>query len=392
MNKKLSSSLFVLIVASVVSVGLGAQPLIPAAPELAAKAWLLIDARTGSILAEHMADEQLPPASLTKMMTSYIVSEEIEAGRISEDDEALVSENAWRKGGTSSGGSTMFLPPNESAKIIDLMRGVIIQSGNDASIALAEHVAGSEEVFSDVMNQQAQRLGMRNTYFANSTGLPDPSHLTTARDLATLAKAIINDHPEHYEIYSEKSFEYNGISQNNRNRLLWQDASIDGLKTGYTDEAQYCLVASGERNGMRLISVVLGARSEGARSTESQKLLSWGFRYYITHQLYSAGEQLETQKLWKANQDTVSLGIAEDIYLTIPRGAEDLLDATMSVGSVLQAPLALGEEVGSAQITYQGEPIFDVPVVVTSEVEKAGFVNRIWDSIMLFFLGLFGRI
>jgi len=374
------------------SFGLQAQPLIPAAPELAASAWLLIDAKTGSVLAEHNADEQLPPASLTKMMTSYIVSEEIIAGRISEEDEAIVSENAWRKGGASSGGSTMFLPPNEPAKIMDLMRGVIIQSGNDASIALAEHVAGSEEVFADVMNQQAQRLGMRDTYYANATGLPDAGHVTTARDLATLAKATINDHPEHYEIYAEKFFEYNGIRQTNRNQLLWQDASIDGLKTGHTEEAGYCLVASGERNGMRLISVVLGARNEKARSTESQKLLSWGFRYYITHQLYSAGEVLETQRLWKANQDTVELGIAEDVFLTIPRGAEDLLDASMSVGSILEAPLSLGEQVGEIEVTYQGEPILNEPLVVTSEVERASLFSRLWDSILLFFMGLFGRV
>ena len=222
--------------------------------------------------------------------------------------------------------------------------------------------------------------------------MPDLAHRTTARDLATLAKAIINDHPEHYKIYSEKSFEYNGISQNNRNKLLWQDASVDGLKTGYTQEAQYCLVASGERNGMRLISVVLGARSENARITESQKLLSWGFRYYLTHQLYSAGELLETQRLWKANQDTVDLGIAEDMYLTIPRGAENLLDAKMSISTVLEAPLALGEEVGTIQITYQGQPILDAPIVVTSEVEKSGFFSGLWDSIILFVMGMFGKI
>ena len=392
MNKKLFSQLSLLVFASVLSFGLTAQPLIPAAPDLAAQAWLLIDAETGSVLAERSPDEQLPPASLTKMMTAYIVSEEIEAGTISEEDEALVSENAWRKGGTNSGGSTMFLPPNERARIIDLMRGVIIQSGNDASIVLAEHIAGSEEVFADVMNQQAQRLGMRDSYFVNATGLPDLAHRTTARDLATLAKAIINDHPEHYKIYSEKSFEYNGISQNNRNKLLWQDASVDGLKTGYTQEAQYCLVASGERNGMRLISVVLGARSENARITESQKLLSWGFRYYLTHQLYSAGELLETQRLWKANQDTVDLGIAEDMYLTIPRGAENLLDAKMSISTVLEAPLALGEEVGTIQITYQGQPILDAPIVVTSEVEQSGFFSGLWDSIILFVMGMFGKI
>ena len=368
-----------------------AQPLIPAAPELAATAWLLIDAKTGSVLAEHNADEQLPPASLTKMMTAYIVSEEILAGRLSEDDQTTVSENAWKKGGAGSGGSTMFLPPNEPAKIIDLIRGVIIQSGNDASIALAEHIAGSEEVFADVMNQQAQLLGMDNTHFVNATGLPDTGHITTARDLATLAKAKINHHPEHYKIHAEKFFEYNGIRQRNRNQLLWQDASIDGLKTGHTSEAGYCLVASGERNGMRLISVVMGARNEKSRSAESQKLLSWGFRYYVTHKLYSAGDVLQTERLWKANQDTVDLGIAEDMYLTIPRGAEELLDASLSMEAVLEAPLALGDAVGSVEVTYQGQPILDVPLVVTSEVEPAGLFSRLWDAILLFFISLFGK-
>lgn len=368
-----------------------AQPLIPAAPELAATAWLLIDAKTGAVLAEHNADEQLPPASLTKMMTAYIVSEEILAGRLSEEDQTVVSENAWRKGGAGSGGSTMFLPPNESAKVIDLMRGVIIQSGNDASIALAEHIAGSEEVFADVMNQQAQLLGMNDSYFKNATGLPDEGHFTTARDLATLAKAKINHHPDHYKIHAEKFFEYNGIRQRNRNQLLWQDASIDGLKTGHTSEAGYCLVASGERSGMRLISVVMGARNEKARSAESQKLLSWGFRYYVTHKLYSAGQVLQTERLWKANQNTVDLGIAEDMYMTIPRGAEQLLDASLSFGSVLEAPLSLGEKVGSVEVTYQGDPILDVPLVVTSEVERAGFFSRLWDAILLFFAGLFGK-
>ena len=374
-----------------IGVQLHAQPLIPAAPELAASAWLLIDAKTGSVLAEKNADEQLPPASLTKMMTAYIVSHEIQAGRLTEEETTIVSENAWRKGGASSGGSTQFLPPNEPAKIIDLLRGVIVQSGNDASIALAEHIAGGEDTFADVMNQQAQVLGMHSTHFANATGLPDASHRTTARDLGKLATAIVNDHPEHYGIYSEKYFEYNDIRQPNRNQLLWQDSSIDGLKTGHTNEAGYCLVASGERNGMRLISVVMGTRSERARSTESQKLLSWGFRYYVTHKLYDAGHILDTQKIWKAKQDNVDLGVAENIYLTIPRGAEDLLNATMSVPDRLEAPLVRGEQIGSLEITYQDQSILDTPIVIASEIERAGFFSRLWDSIVLLVMGLFGR-
>ncbi|MFX4227744.1 MAG: D-alanyl-D-alanine carboxypeptidase family protein [Porticoccaceae bacterium] len=369
-----------------------AQPLIPAAPELAATAWLLMDSKTGRVLVEHNADEVLPPASLTKMMTGYIVSEEIEAGRLKESDMVRVSVNAWEKGGAKSGGSTMFLPPNEDASVIDLLRGVIIQSGNDAAIALAEHVAGDEQAFADIMNQQATILGMTNTHFVNSTGWPDETHLTTARDMATLATAVIEDHPEHYELYAEKEFEYNGITQPNRNQLLWRDSSIDGLKTGHTEAAGYCLVASGQRNGMRLVSVVMGARSEQARATESQKLLSWGFRYYMTHRLYSADDILSTERVWKGKADSVELGVDEEVYLTIPRGAEDLLEATISVESTLQAPLEVGDQVGNLSISYEGEEILTKPLVAKTQVEQAGFFARVWDSLKLFLMKLFGRV
>ena len=369
-----------------------AQPLIPAPPGLTAQAWLLMDSKTGEILTEHNADEILPSASLTKMMTAYIASEEVATGRIDEQDPVRVSVNAWEKGGAKSGGSTMFLPPNEDATVIDLLRGIIIQSGNDAAIALAEHIAGDESAFADIMNQQATILGMTNTNFVNSTGLPDPSHITTARDLALLAAAAIENHPEHYAIYSEKEFEYNGITQPNRNQLLWRDASIDGLKTGHTEEAGYCLVASGMRNGMRLVSVVLGARSIQARATESQKLLSWGFRYYKTHRLYDAEDVLATERVWKGQQNSVELGIAEEIFLTIPRGAEDLLEASLSIESVLQAPLDAGQQVGSLSIHYEGEQIVDVPLVVKNQVAPAGFFSRLWDGIKLFVIKLLGRL
>lgn len=369
-----------------------AQPLIPAAPELAATAWLLMDTKTGRVLVEHNADEVLPPASLTKMMTGYIVSEEIEAGRLKESDMVRVSVNAWEKGGTKSGGSTMFLPPNEDASVIDLLRGVIIQSGNDAAIALAEHVAGDEQAFADIMNQQATILGMTNTHFVNSTGWPDEAHLTTARDMARLATAVIEDHPEHYELYAEKEFEYNGITQPNRNQLLWRDSSIDGLKTGHTEAAGYCLVASGQRNGMRLVSVVMGARSEQARATESQKLLSWGFRYYMTHRLYSVDDVLATERVWKGKADSVELGVDEEVYLTIPRGAEDLLEATISVESTLQAPLEVGDQVGNLSISYEGEEILTKPLVAKTQVEQAGFFARVWDGLKLFLMNIFGRV
>jgi len=369
-----------------------AQPLIPAAPELAAKAWLLMDSKTGEVLAEHNADEILPPASLTKMMTAYIASEEVAGGRLKEDELVRVSVNAWEKGGTKSGGSTMFLPPNKDATVIDLLRGVIIQSGNDAAIALAEHIAGDEDTFADVMNQQATLLGMENTNFSNATGLPDASHMTTARDLALLATAVIEHHPDHYKIYAEKEFEYNGISQPNRNQLLWRDSSIDGLKTGHTEEAGYCLVASGTRNGMRLVSVVMGTRSTQARATESQKLLSWGFRYYMTHRLYGSEDVLSTEQVWKGQKDSVELGVSDEIYLTIPRGAEDLLEANLSIESVLQAPLEPGQQVGSLSISYEGEQIIDTPLVVKEQVEAAGFFSRLWDGLKLFIMKLFGRL
>ena len=376
----------------VLSVQTTAQPLIPAAPEIAAKAWVLMDTKTGAVLAEHNADELLPPASLTKMMTAYIAFGEIANGRLNEQDMVRVSINAWEKGGAKSGGSTMFLPPNEDVKIIDLLRGIIIQSGNDAAITLAEHIAGNESAFADIMNQQARLLGMTNTHFVNARGWPDPAHMSTARDLAILATAVIENHPQHYPIYAEKEFQYNGISQPNRNQLLWRDASIDGLKTGYTQASGYGLVASAVRNGMRLVSVVLGARSAQARATESQKLLSWGLRYYMTHRLYSADDILATEPLWKGQQDAVDLGIAEEIFLTIPRGAEDLLEANISVESVLQAPLIQGERVGSLAISYRGEQIMDRPLIVKQTVEAAGFFSRFWDGLKLFIMQLFGRI
>lgn len=369
-----------------------AQPIIPSSPELAAKSWILIDAQTGEVLAENAADEILEPASLTKMMTVYIVSEEIESGRLSEDEEVNISVNAWQKGGTTSGGSTMFLSPDTRVKVIDLLRGVIIQSGNDASIALAEHIAGSEESFAEVMNTQAQRLGMTHTHFENSTGWPAEGHVTTARDMAILARAVVRDHPDHYSLYAEKEFEYAGINQPNRNELLWRDASVDGIKTGHTESAGYCLVASAERDGMRLISVVLGTDSMQARAVESQKLLTWGFRYYSTQQFYSAGDQMTEQQIWKGQSDILPIGVAEDVFLTIPRGDSQALEAEIAVEPILEAPIALGQEVGRMKITYRGETLRELPLVAQQEVEASGFFGRLWDGLVLFVMKLFGRI
>lgn len=368
-----------------------AQPIIPAAPDLAAKSWILIDANTGEVLTEHDSELQLPPASLTKMMTAYLAFEEVDSGRLSLDEEVLVSENAWRKGGATSGGSTMFLPPNEPARVEDILRGIIVQSGNDASIAIAEHIAGSEEAFADLMTQNAQRMGLANTNYWNATGLPAEGHLTTAKDLSALAQAIISEHPEHYQIYSEKEFEYNGIKQPNRNQLLWRDASVDGMKTGHTEEAGYCLVASAERNGMRLISVVMGTTSESVRATESQKLLTWGFRYFSTHNLYTTADSLAEAQVWEGKTKLLSLGVADSVQLTIPRGDEGALSAEVSVPGDLRAPISSGDEVGSIKVIYRGEVLHEAPLVAQQDIEQASFFGRLWDRIKLFFMNIFGR-
>lgn len=359
--------------------------IIPAPPQLAASAYILLDGDTGTVLVEHNADEQLPPASLTKMMTSYIVSSEIDNGKISEDDMVNISVKAWKMGG-----SKMFIREGTQVSVKDLLRGVIVQSGNDASVALAEYVAGSEGAFTDVMNQQAALLGMNNTTFKNATGWPAEGHLTTARDLALLARALIYDFPDHYELYSEKYFSYNGINQPNRNRLLFRDSSVDGLKTGHTEEAGFCLVSSAQKNNMRLISVVMGTRSDEARAAESQKLLAYGFRYYETHKLYSAGEELTQSRIWEGGQKQIKLTLAEDLYLTIPRGSAAELKADMHIDDVIRAPVEAGQELGNLTVHLDDQQLVDTPLVAAETVAQAGFFKRLWDMIQLFFIGLLG--
>lgn len=358
--------------------------IIPAPPQLAASGYILMDANTGKVLVEKNADEQLPPASLTKLMTSYIVSSEVEGGNIDENEEVNISVKAWKMGG-----SKMFVREGTKVRLHDLLLGMIVQSGNDATVALAEYVSGSEGAFVDVMNQQAALLGMTGTHYKNSTGWPAEGHLTTARDQAILARALINDFPRHYALYSEKYFKYNGINQPNRNRLLFRDDSVDGLKTGHTEEAGYCLVASAQKNGMRLISVVMGTRSDEARAAESQKLLSYGFRYFQTHKLYSGGESLQQSRVWGGVSKEVSLGLAEDLFLTIPRGADDDLDAKIFIDDVIKAPISQGQELGNLTVVLNDETLVDQPLVALQAVEQAGFFARLWDNIKLFFLGLF---
>ena len=359
-------------------------PLMPPAPTVAASSYLLIDADSGHVLVEHHADEPLPPASLTKMMTSYIASLDIMRGELSEQEEVLISERAWRMGG-----SKMFIEVGNRVPLIDLLRGVIIQSGNDASVAVAEHIAGSEDAFADLMNSHARRLGMKNTFFENSTGLPGEYHRSSARDMAILAKAIIEDDPEHYQIYKEKEFVWNGIRQPNRNLMLWRDSTVDGLKTGHTDEAGYCLVASAKRDGMRLISVVMGTNSEQARAAETQKLLTWGFRFFETRHFYQPGQVVSSARVWAGKDGQVDAGLADGLVLTLPKGQADKLEATVSLNAVIKAPVAIGDELGQVEVKLGDEVVHTGALVALSEVEQAGFFGRLWASIKLFFFGLF---
>ncbi|WP_111655885.1 D-alanyl-D-alanine carboxypeptidase family protein [Isoalcanivorax indicus] len=358
--------------------------LVPRPPQVEASGYILMDAASGQVIVEHNADEALPPASLTKIMTDYIAAREIAHGNLRMDDKVTISVKAWRMGG-----SRMFVREGTQVSVEDLIKGIIIQSGNDAAVAIAEHIAGSESAFADLMNQHARRLGMTNSYFTNATGWPDEAMYTSARDMAILARALINDYPENYELYREKSFTYNNITQQNRNLLLWRDPSVDGIKTGHTEAAGYCLVSSAERDGMRLIAVVMGTSSEQARARETQKLLTYGFRFFETYEAYAAGEVLMPARVWMGKQSEVNLGLADDMTLTIPRGAHDRLDASMSLRSDLRAPVAAGQQVGTVTISLDDEVLLEQPLVALADVERAGIFRRLWHHLVLFFKGLF---
>lgn len=362
-----------------------AGSIVPAPPQLSAESYLLLDATTGKVIVEKNSEQRLPPASLTKIMASYVFANELKRGTISLDDMVPISVTAWRMGG-----SKMFIQEGTEVKLLDLLRGVVIQSGNDATVALAEYIAGSEDSFVDIMNQQAQRLGMTNTNFVNSTGWPNENHYTTASDLAKLTVALVNDFPEHYELYKEKYFTYNEIRQPNRNSLLWRDSSVDGVKTGHTEAAGYCLVASAIRDGMRLVSVVMKTDSQEARARETRKLLTYGYRYFETVPLYAVDESLKTVRLWGGSQDAVNLGVKDDVVVTLPRGERENLSAKMDVNSVIRAPVDEGDELGELTVSLNDEVLFRGPLVSVHDVSEAGFFGRLWDSIYLFFLQLFG--
>lgn len=358
--------------------------MIPAPPQIAARSYVVVDAATGQVILAKNEHEQYPPASLVKIMTSYIAELELIRGNLSEDEMVSISENAWR-----TGGSRMFIQEGRQVKLIDLLRGVIISSGNDSSVALAEHIAGSERAFADLMNQHARRLGMHNTHFENATGLPAENQYASAYDLALLSRALITDSQQYYPIYAEKYFEFNDIRQPNRNRLLWRDDTVDGIKTGHTSEAGYCLVASAVRDGMRLITVVMGSANEETRAQETQQLLNYTFRFYETAPLYTAGQSISQQRVWGGEQDQVQLGVLENLALTIPRGQQDRMDVILDLPRSIEAPLNQGDAVGKVLVSLDGELISETPLVALQTIEQGGFFKRLWHSILQFFTNLF---
>ncbi len=356
----------------------GADP-----PRWPPRPWALVDHATGQTLAEKDADARIEPASLTKLMTAYITFSKLKEGSLKPDQVVPVSTKAWRMEG-----SRMFIEPNKPVSVDELIRGVIVQSGNDACVALAETIAGSEEAFAALMNREAQRLGMTNTHFTNSTGLPDPQLYTSARDLAVLASAIVRDFPEYYGLYSLKEFTYNGIKQPNRNRLLYMDPSVDGMKTGHTSSAGYCLVSTARRGERRLVSVVLGAASDSVRAQESLKLLNFGYQFYETVKLYSADEALSKFRVWKGKLNELPVGFTKDFALTVPKEAANKIQVSLESRQPLVAPLQRGQEVGTLTVAVDGKPLGQYPVVALQDVEVAGFFGRLWDAIVMFFKSL----
>lgn len=352
----------------------------PAAPIVGAKSYLIIDGKTGHEIAALDADAPLAPASLTKIMTTYVAFSALSEGQISLQEEVTISEKAWR-----TPGSRMFIEVGTRVTVEDLLLGMIVQSGNDASVALAEHIAGSEGVFAEMMNQHAAAIGMHSSHFENATGLPGENHITTARDLAILARALIEEFPDLYAWHSIKEFTYNDIKQSNRNSLLWRDDSVDGLKTGYTEAAGYCLVASAERDGMRVISVVLGTSSTKARADGSQALLNYAFRFFETRLLFKAGEEISKTRVWKSANEYSRLGVLEDLYITVRRGSYDKLESSLEVPTIVEAPIAAGQPVADLKISLDGETLLTAPLRALDDNPAGSFWQRTKDNVSLIF-------
>jgi len=353
---------------------------LPAPPIIGATSYYVIDSRTAHEIAVLEPDKAVAPASLTKLMTAYVIFKSLREEQIRLSDEVTVSEKAWR-----AEGSRMFIEVGKRVSVEDLMLGMIVQSGNDASIALAEHVAGSEAVFAEIMNQYAKALGMLSSNFVNVTGLPNDDHYSTARDLGMLARAIVAEFPDYYEWYSVKEFTFNGIKQPNRNNLLWRDDSVDGMKTGHTDAAGYCLVSSAKRDGMRVISVVLGTSSPKARIDGSQALLNYAFRFFETRLLYKAGEEIAEVRIWKSANEFSPLGVLDDLYITVQRGAYDSLDSVLNIPAILVAPVAQGQPLAELKITMNGADVITAPLRALTDNPSGSFWQRTRDSVSLWF-------
>jgi D-alanyl-D-alanine carboxypeptidase (penicillin-binding protein 5/6) len=374
-------SLFTCLLAMLYSASSWAAPKpIPDPPALSATSYFLVDFDSGRVLAEKNPDDHVEPASITKLMTAYLVDKAIAAGDITLDEMVTISEKAWRMKG-----SKMFVEVGKQVSVEDLLKGLIIQSGNDASVALAEHIAGSESAFAGYMNHQAELLGMTNSNFVNATGWPHENHYSSARDIATLTRAIIREFPVSYQYYKEREYTFNEIRQFNRNRLLWRDETVDGVKTGHTEAAGYCLVASAQRDEMRLVSVVLGTDSDKARTQSSQALLNYGFRFYQTHQLYGTDEVLQTARIWFGKQEQVSMGVGKDVYITIPRGRYRELDISMEIDREISAPVTQGQQLGQVNITLDDELILSENIVAMQSVDEGSLFVWAMDSIKLMF-------
>ena len=354
--------------------------ILPQAPTVAAKSWLLLDYSTGQALASYNPDERVEPASLTKLMTAYVVLAALKEGKLKPDQQVPVSERAWK-----TQGSRMFIEPNRPVTVDELLRGMIVQSGNDACVALAEAVAGSEEAFAQLMNREAQRLGLKATRFANATGLSDPQHYSTARELGALAAALIRDYPEHYPLYAQREYTYNRITQANRNRLLWLDPTVDGIKTGHTESAGYCLIASAKRGPRRLLSVVMGTASDGMRTQESQKLLNFGFQFFDAVTLYAKEQAVSQLRVWKGAQNIVKAGFLDDFVLSLPKGTAERLKANLVSQQPLMAPVHKGQRIATLKLTLDDKPYGEYPVVALETVPVAGMIGRAWDTIRLWF-------
>jgi len=354
-----------------------------APPPVAARAWLLLDVGSGQVLTAENPDQRIEPASLTKLMTAYLAFAAVKGKTLTLEQTIPVSPKAWKVPG-----SKMFIEPQTPVTVKELLHGMIVQSGNDACVALAEAIAGSEEAFAQLMNKEAARLGLKNTHFENATGLPHPSHLTTVRDLSVLATALIRDFPEFYSIYSVKEYTYNKIKQPNRNRLLFLDPTVDGVKTGHTDSAGYCLIASAKRNDRRLLSVVVGTTSDSVRAQESQKLLNWGYLAYDTVKVYSANQAVNEPRVWKGKENTVKAGFLSDFVLSVPKGEADKLKANVVSQQPLLAPIAKGQQIGTLQLSLGDKPIGEYPLVAIDEVPQAGWFGRLWDALRLWIKNL----